>query len=315
MSGGKLRNETDCLNCGHHVGERFCPHCGQENLEPKENFFQLVFHTFADITHFDSKFFTTLKYLFFRPGKLTSEYNIGRRASYVHPIKLFVFTSFIFFMGLSILQNPHKLIDEINDKIKSEDSSKTNTSFPDTIIQISFNGIDTIIKDSTKKDYLTLNIDSTKLSEGSFIAEHLSHLDKIYKKDKIAFWKNALTSFIHNAHYFILVFIPILAFLYFLMYWRRKFFFSEHIIYAIHFHVIILIILLLNMILGKILSISIFEYLFFGIIVYQFISMKTVYKQGYGKTLVKLLLIDIIYFILLLILLSMLFLYSMLMQH
>ena len=37
-------------------------------MEPKETFWGMVTHFFYDITHFDGKFFVTLKDLLFRPG-------------------------------------------------------------------------------------------------------------------------------------------------------------------------------------------------------------------------------------------------------
>lgn len=77
---------------------RFCQVCGQENIEPKESFWHLVTHFMYDITHFDGKFFSTLKYLLFKPGFLSHEYLRGRRASYLHPIRMYVFTSAFFFL-------------------------------------------------------------------------------------------------------------------------------------------------------------------------------------------------------------------------
>src|SRR5262249_31151697 len=58
----------------------------------------MVTHFFNDITHFDGKFFVTLKDLLFRPGFLSKEYMKGRRASYLHPVRMYVFTSAIFFL-------------------------------------------------------------------------------------------------------------------------------------------------------------------------------------------------------------------------
>ena len=40
----------------------------------------------------------SVKYLLFRPGHLSSEYMKGRRASYLHPVRMYVFTSAIFFL-------------------------------------------------------------------------------------------------------------------------------------------------------------------------------------------------------------------------
>ncbi len=77
---------------------RFCHICGQENIPPKESFWHLVTHFMYDITHFDGKFFSTLKYLLFKPGFLSHEYLRGRRASYLHPIRMYVFTSAFFFL-------------------------------------------------------------------------------------------------------------------------------------------------------------------------------------------------------------------------
>ncbi|TDW96339.1 DUF3667 domain-containing protein [Dinghuibacter silviterrae] len=92
------RTEKNCLNCGTEVIGRYCHVCGQENLEPKETVLHLVTHFVNDITHFDGKFFSTLKYLLFKPGFLSEEYIRGRRMSYLHPIRLYVFTSAIFFL-------------------------------------------------------------------------------------------------------------------------------------------------------------------------------------------------------------------------
>lgn len=58
----------------------------------------LVSHFFYDITHFDGKFFTTTHHLITKPGFLPKEYIRGRRASYLHPIRMYVFSSAIFFL-------------------------------------------------------------------------------------------------------------------------------------------------------------------------------------------------------------------------
>lgn len=55
-------------------------------------------HFFQDITHFDGKFFSTLRYLIFKPGFLSREYMMGRRNSYLNPIRMYVFTSAFFFL-------------------------------------------------------------------------------------------------------------------------------------------------------------------------------------------------------------------------
>jgi hypothetical protein len=98
MSHHQERSEKNCLNCGSQVYGRYCHVCGQENKEPKESFWHLVSHFFNDITHFDGKFFNSVKYVLFRPGFLPAEHMRGRRASYLDPVRMYIFTSAIFFL-------------------------------------------------------------------------------------------------------------------------------------------------------------------------------------------------------------------------
>jgi hypothetical protein len=112
MSHLKERTEKTCLNCHAELHGRYCHVCGQENLEPKESVWHLVNHFFQDITHFDGKFFSTVKYLLTKPGFLSKEYMVGRRASYLNPIRMYVFTSAFFFLVLFSMNNTNSWIKE-----------------------------------------------------------------------------------------------------------------------------------------------------------------------------------------------------------
>ncbi len=98
MSHIPQRKEKDCLNCGTIVQGKYCQNCGQENVVPHETFWHMVKHFLYDITHFDSKFFGSMKMLLFKPGFLPAEYVKGKRASYLNPVKKYVFTSAVFFL-------------------------------------------------------------------------------------------------------------------------------------------------------------------------------------------------------------------------
>ncbi len=111
MSHFKERKEKICLNCNTEVVGKYCHVCGQENIEPKESAWHLITHFFNDVTHFDGKFFSSLKYLILKPGFLSSEYLKGRRASYLHPIRMYVFTSFVFFLIVFLNAGHHEVQD------------------------------------------------------------------------------------------------------------------------------------------------------------------------------------------------------------
>ena len=98
MSHSAHRKEKVCLNCNARVFGPYCHVCGQHNVEPKETAWGLVVHFFNDITHFEGKFITSLRYLFFKPGLLTAEYIRGRRTTYMNPVRMYVFASAFFFI-------------------------------------------------------------------------------------------------------------------------------------------------------------------------------------------------------------------------
>lgn len=98
MSHFKEREEKVCLNCSAELPGRFCHKCGQENREPRFTVWGLVTHFFYDITHFDGKFFSTTGLLLSRPGLLPREYIAGRRSRFLDPIRMYIFSSAIFFL-------------------------------------------------------------------------------------------------------------------------------------------------------------------------------------------------------------------------
>jgi hypothetical protein len=123
LSHSKERAEKVCLNCGQNLNHRFCPVCGQENIEPRETVWAMVSHFAYDITHFDSKFFSTVKQLLLRPGFLSLEHMQGRRARYLNPIRMYVFTSAFFFIIFFSLFNADNIME--GDEDRSQIANKT----------------------------------------------------------------------------------------------------------------------------------------------------------------------------------------------
>ncbi len=96
MAQKKERLEKKCLNCNADLHGRFCHNCGQANTELKESVLSMIKDFFA-VPPIDGKFFTTLKYLLFRPGFLSKEYVSGKRTAYLLPIRIYSFISLVFF--------------------------------------------------------------------------------------------------------------------------------------------------------------------------------------------------------------------------
>src|SRR6188508_1592278 len=111
MSHNKLRQEKNCLNCGHIVEERFCSHCGQENLEIQDSAFHLIIHYIQDLFHYDGKFWHTLKTLMLKPGQVAVEYMEGKRTRNLKPVQFYVFASTVFFLLLFYMYKGDDWID------------------------------------------------------------------------------------------------------------------------------------------------------------------------------------------------------------
>jgi len=102
---GKLREHKGCENCGHYVEKRFCPECGQENIETRQPFHYLFTISIEDFVHYDGRFWKTIRNLLFSPAKLTQTYLSGKRNLYVPPVTLYIFISFITFFLPPMLPN------------------------------------------------------------------------------------------------------------------------------------------------------------------------------------------------------------------
>ena len=93
-----------CANCLTPLTGPFCSHCGQHVADYHRSVWRFVIDFFDSAFSWDNKFFRTIKPLLQRPGWLTQEFMAGRRVRYVHPLRLFLFTSFI---CLALLQWTH----------------------------------------------------------------------------------------------------------------------------------------------------------------------------------------------------------------
>lgn len=97
MKKQKLRDDKTCQNCGAEVPKTFCPECGQKNTETRKTFYALFADFITSFVNYDNSFWRTTRDMFTSPGKLTKEYLAGRRKSYVNPVKLYLFASFMAF--------------------------------------------------------------------------------------------------------------------------------------------------------------------------------------------------------------------------
>lgn len=94
----KTPSYSYCKNCGAKLDGMYCYQCGQYALDIEQPFWKYIRQYFENVYQFDGKVWMTLYLLFRKPGFLTNEFNAGKVSSYVHPLRLFMFISAVFFL-------------------------------------------------------------------------------------------------------------------------------------------------------------------------------------------------------------------------
>ena len=101
----KLAGSEQCLNCGTGLKGPFCYFCGQPDRNFMRFFPVLLRDMMEDLLDLDSRFIRTMKPLLFKPGRLTRDYMAGRRFRYAPPMRLYIFSSLIFFLLAALLSS------------------------------------------------------------------------------------------------------------------------------------------------------------------------------------------------------------------
>ena len=315
MSHLHQRKDKTCLNCGAQVAGRYCQDCGQENLEPKESFGHLLRHFVEDLTHFDGKLFATLKPLLFSPGFLTKEYVAGRRASYINPIRMYLFISAMFFLLLvtffvnenhrtekqkkttkevSVLR---KSFGTIRQKVNEIDSSNGGDSavyytladgstlyakdYPTTLK--AYDSLQKVLPDSEKDGLVERYFARKSLKTVQYHKEHPGEVGHTLRE-----------KFYHSLPYMLFITLPLIALLLKLLYIRRKdFYYVSHIVFTLHFYCFMFLLLLLSFTIAKLgyWGEVVGDILILSGFVYLFLAMLRFYRQGSGKTFLKFLLL------------------------
>lgn len=302
MSTNRLRHETNCLNCNTKVIGPYCHVCGQENIEPRDTFWGLVLHFFNDITHFEGKFITTLKLLYTKPGGLTVAYMKGERNKYMNPIRMYVFTSALFFISyFSFKSSQNESLIKLNaSSSKKESAIAVNKGMPT---------IDTTANDSVSiQKILNRKAKSVKQYEAEqrllpesqrdgwikhALFTKLYVLQEKYKNNFNLFLKDVSNVMMHSLPKVLFISLPFFALLLKLLYIRHKsFFYVDHFIFTLHLFIFSFLNLLLDFLNNMIhwgfwpsdlISFSLIIYLF----VYTFLALKRMYKQDNAATFLK----------------------------
>lgn len=296
-----LRAEKNCLNCGHQVEEIYCPHCGQKNIVTHVNAFHALGEFVGDYFHADGKFLKSMIPLLFRPGYMTNEYNAGRRQKFIHPFRLYIFVTIVYF-SISFLGGDSTGSVKIGERSPATVPriSLGNSGFV-AIRQADTSGVQNdsaadVLNDRAAKLPATLELyrDSVKKLDKEkrprFSDDIVNRVAIKFKNEGGAseLVNSTLEKFKHSLPKLLFFLLPLAALLLKLFYIRRKRFYVDHLVYTLHLHSFIFLLLTIYAFIrlfaggGYIFSIAVLL-----MIIYFFVSMRRVYGQSKTKTFLK----------------------------
>lgn len=194
----QLRPSQHCLNCGGAVATRFCAECGQENTDYRVSLGRLLADLFEELFQLESRLWRTLWTLVRRPGLLTIEYNAGRRVSYTTPLRLYLIASVTYFFVGTF--TPHQV--------------KANVRFP--------------IDEMSAQD-------KAELEKVPLLHRYVGRIKEALAEPKVTMQRIEQTVR-DDAPRVAAVLVPLFALLTWLSFRKRKLFFVEHLVFALHAH-------------------------------------------------------------------------------
>jgi hypothetical protein len=327
-----------CLNCNAPLPDDavYCPQCGQKDKDTRVSFFKIVREAVVTLLNLDSALFRTLPNLLI-PGKLTLEFFKGRQKRYMNPVRLFLWITVILIALITIrtgegaiqmndaLLGANKKTWELKQAMPVLDSAMANTqtAFPGRNLTPVFDSIRTFYERQlpTQRDTIDLNAimtvygedslkvglnDMYELAPDSLLNEYqvTGFWNRIITKQKIKFLldgKSFGVFFLGKLTWGILFLMPMLALGLKLLYIRRNFYYAEHLIFSIHTHTMVFLVFILALLAEP--FVQDFGQLALILLplsaLYVLLAQKRFYRQKWGKTILKFLLIQLYYILIL----------------
>ncbi|NQV41978.1 MAG: DUF3667 domain-containing protein [Candidatus Marinimicrobia bacterium] len=276
----RIPQHTECLNCGAGLSAQFCPQCGQKNKDYILTFKDFFADFFEELLDVDSRVLRSLKFLFTKPGFLTSEYVKGRRVRYVPPVRIYLVASVVFFVILSLKTIIPEFINNqflkeyqatggIEESMREVIGNQA-TANNDSLSFLKDMGIVATDPDSTASNMtVTVGNQPFELQQGDL-----------------------LSNFSDNFAKMMFLLLPVAALQLKTLYWRRKKLYIEHLVFSLHLHAFIFSLLILTIILDFKLTMW---FVIISSLIYLYIAMKQFYDQSYSKTATKMLLLLVSY--------------------
>ncbi len=301
------REPPRCLNCGTVVQGAHCAQCGQAGDVHVLSMKEVAGDVTHSLLHLDSRVWRTLRLLVRKPGELTREFIAGRHQMYIPPFRLYLALSILYFALSALLpesgifdvsaQRPGEavvapiVLDGAGDEVREELAAEG----------VPIEGVDKALENENS---CKVSIFGDKANSTDF-ERALSRACEQVKRDG---GKLLAERFAATAPKLMFLFLPLMAGVAMLFYWRPRRLYAEHLVLFLHNHAFTYLLLAVTAILNEIAE---FKFPGAGVLnvvmfllwcwlpYYVYRSMRVVYGNGRTLTLLKYFVISTIYFVLL----------------
>lgn len=232
-----------CANCHAPLSGEYCAACGQRHEPHIHTVAHFAGEAFESISHADSRLWRTLWYLFARPGFLTREFFAGRRVAYLPPFRLYLVLSLavLLFSTLSPgsgaqpqahpapargeLMPPEArvVVEETRKALKEEGIPIAEGADDAQGWQLRIDGLDEFCEAFDKPETGEPGVEKR---------DNVRQFCWRLRNDTSALF----TALGHSLPKAMFIFLPLLAAIMKLMYWRPRRYYVEHLLFLVHNH-------------------------------------------------------------------------------
>jgi hypothetical protein len=284
---------AECGNCGATLTGPYCSACGQHAHGSARSIAALFHDAWHFVTHVDGRLWQTLHPLLLRPGRLTQEYFAEHRARYLPPVRLYLVLSVLFFaFGLA---TPEKT--SVPPTVAAPDAAAPSKAAPEGAAA----GKAPAAREKSRSTILDIDdCDDIKIPF-TWLQNSMRRSCVRNKGDNGVSVEHAFLATIPKMMF---LFVPMMALVMLILYRRPRRYYVEHLVFFLHTHAAVFLLLLIQALLGGIAvwaASSIGEWVaaIIGLysVWYVYRAMRVYYGQGRLLTFTKLCAVGFTYLI------------------
>lgn len=204
---------ASCLNCNATVSGNYCHNCGQETRTHAPSLAEFAHEFIGHYVALEGALAATLRLLLLRPGRLSADYLAGRRTRYIQPLRLYLTISVLFFALMKILA-------------PAAVPETTPSAAPPILVSSGVPAAD----GASFESWLRVHAPALAAKGDSFDQASSAQKNKM-----------VAAAFFKYGPYILFGMLPFYGVFLKLLYWRSRYHYGEHLVFAMHLNAFALI--------------------------------------------------------------------------